>query len=233
MQVTVTWDVTLHSGVGVLMITGNMLPTGFSITLAYFISHSIPANGHVITTGRHIHGASLSSNFLDATVTSTWDCFVLKAINSDTSTIHYSKGLKFPRTCNAILSHIESNHALKTEDYKMRSKHTYEYRQMHVVIRTISTPFLPIFFNTKEMYSSWFNILFFFPPKSVIPLWFEAFVCQHPIFICFFTEMTFSFLSLLYLVYLISNMPFHVSLLLDHIFLLNISGMLQFRSHTR
>ena len=35
-QVTVTWDVTLCSLVGVLMLTGNMLSTGFSITLAYF-----------------------------------------------------------------------------------------------------------------------------------------------------------------------------------------------------
>ena len=175
-----------------------------------------------MTTGRHIHGASLSSNFLDATVTSTWDCFVLKAINSDTSTIHYSKGSKCPRTCNTILSHVESSHALKTEDYKMLSKHTYEYLQMHVVIRTISTPFLPIFFNTKEMYTCWLNILFVSSNFEVCNSSLIWGICLSASNIHLFLHRNdfLFFLYLLYWVYLTSNMPFHVSLLFDHTFLL-------------
>ena len=71
MQVTVIWDVTLRSLVGVLLLIRNVLPTGFSETLAYFymaIHPSTPTS--VITTAWRIHGANLC-NFLDATVTST------------------------------------------------------------------------------------------------------------------------------------------------------------------
>jgi hypothetical protein len=59
------WDVILCSLVGVLMLTRNMLPTAFSVTLAHFYITFHPSRWtSVITTGQHIHGANISSNFL-------------------------------------------------------------------------------------------------------------------------------------------------------------------------